>query len=189
MKRATRILRWLWIPLLLCPACRLAPVPPDPPEVDQAVRFGDSFSYFDYLKTKPRASTADGARLTLLLLGDSAWCRDRDTLKKRLLAQGSLKKEWEISEYAPLTRGKLAFMMCYAAKIRTSIVMQIAPPLERYALREAAYHRIMPLSSTEHYVSGKELLDVVARTEEWMMKYGEVDLPAAAVANEPDRKE
>ena len=189
MTRLSRILPCLWILPVFCCACRLAPVPPDPPEVDRAVRFGDDFSYFDYLKTKPRASTADGARLTLLLLGDPAWCKDRDVLKERLLARGAVRKDWEISEYAPLTRGKLAFMMCRAARIRTSIVMQLAPPWERYALREAAYHRLMPLSSTEHYVSGKELLDVVARTEEWMKKYGRISVPPSGPAGGTGRGE
>lgn len=178
MRDAIRFLLLGWGLLGLCSACRLAPVPPDPPEVARAVRFGDSFAYFEYLKEKPRASTADGARLTLLLLEDPAWSKDRGALKKRLLAHGAALKSWEISEYAPLTRGKLAFMVCYAAGIRTSMVMQFAPPSERYALREAAYHRLLPLSSTKHYVSGKELLNVVARTEAWMERYGKIRLPA-----------
>ena len=81
-----------------------------------------------------------------------------------------MKEEWEISEVAPLTRGKLAFMMCYAANIKSSMIMQLTQPSERLALREAVFHELMVPSSTYRYVSGQYLLDVVSRTEAWMEK-------------------
>ena len=154
--------------ILLGPACQLAPIEPVGPDVTKMISIGDELGYFESLSQKPRASTADGARIAWLLLGEYPWNKSLDEIKTYLLERKIVKKHWEISEAAPLTRGKLAFMMCYTADIKTSMIMQLTRPFERLALREAVFHELMVASSTYRYVSGQYLLDVASRTEAWM---------------------
>ena len=171
-----RIVRPAWIfcaLLLLVPACRLTPVEPDPPEVDHMIKIADEFGYLLHLREKPRATTPDAARITFLLIDGYPWNKDMTGLRKALLEKEAVMEEWEISDAAPLTRGKLAYMMCAAAGIKTSMVMQLTYPNERMSLREMVFHQLMPMSSTYRYVSGSYLLDVVSRTDIWMERNAE----------------
>ena len=74
--------------LLSIPACRLAPVEPAGPEVIQMIKIGDEMGYYEYLMEKPKASTADGARITSLLLGAYPWNKSLDEIKAHLLKKG-----------------------------------------------------------------------------------------------------
>jgi len=154
------------LPLLfLVPACRQIQLKPIESEPHLSVKLGDEFEYYDYLRSKPRASTADGARLLALTYGKYPWSKEMKALKEILLEQKVIKKEWEISEAAPLTAGKIAFMICYSIPIKTSLIMAMTVPSERYSLRELVFHEIMSPSGIYRYISGTELLDIFARAE------------------------
>jgi hypothetical protein len=126
--------------------------------------------YYDALKDKPRASMADAARLVLPLVDESPMNRTTDELRGILLDHGLIEAEWEISEAAPLTKGKLAYMVCVAAEIRTSLIMKVVPPTERYTLREAVFHELMTHTSPYRYVPGGELMDILAKTQAFIKR-------------------
>lgn len=148
-----------------CAYLKLKPIPHDGEVILEPDR---QFQYYDKLKDKPRASLADAARLTTMLLDKEPWYKDVKTLRTILLEAEVIEEDWEISEAAPLTKGKLAYMMVYTAQVRTSLIMLLTYPTERYALREAVYHELMFPSSPYRYVSGKELLDTVVLTGEFI---------------------
>jgi hypothetical protein len=162
---------WL-LGLLLCtPACDtigLKPIVEDSGE--EFVKLGQEMEYYEYLREKPRASTADGARLIALMAGLSPWYREPKDLKDLLLDHGIVRPEWEISDAAPLTAGKIAYMVCRAAKIDTSVIMHLTVPSERYSMREAVFHKIMQPSSIYRYVSGAKLLDIISKTMDYQEK-------------------
>lgn len=167
----TRTIRYLvlLLPVLLSAiGCRFMPLRPVRTPDSPAAQMGDEMAYYEYLLNKTRASTADGARITALLIGEFPWNNDLKEIRRLLLERNLIKEEWEISAAAPLTAGKLAFMMCYTADIQTSMIMWFTGPTERYALREAIFHELMNPSCTYCYVSGEELLNVVSRTEAFM---------------------
>jgi len=155
--------------LLLAAGCG-APSKPIPFEGEFILAPDNELDYYEELKEKPRASMADAARLTVPLTKEAAWNRDPEELRRILLDRNVIKEEWEISETAPLTRGKLAFMICRAAGIRSSLYMRLGIPRERYAIREAVFHDLMTSSSPHRYVSGSELLDVLAKTREYVKR-------------------
>ncbi len=156
--------------LLLSSSCIQVELKPINDSGEKYAVNGDELEYFEYLETKPRASTADGARLTALLLGQSPWYMNIEELRRFLIDKRGIKEKWEISEAAPLTRGKLAFMICYSAGITTSLVMNLTPRSERYAMREAVFHELIKPSNQFHYVSGRELMDAITKTETYMKK-------------------
>lgn len=170
MTRTIRYLLLLLPVLLSATGCRFMPLRPVRTLESPAVQMGDEMAYYEYLLNKPRASTADGARVTALMIGEYPWNKELDEIRQLLLERDLVKEEWEISAAAPLTAGKLAFMMCYTADIQTSMIMWFTGPSERYALREAIFHELMNPSCTYCYVSGEELLNVVSRTEAFMRK-------------------
>lgn len=156
--------------LFFIPACHFFTLKPIPIDESFSPELANEMEYYEHLINKPRASTGDGSRLVALIIGEMPWGKSLETLRKTLLEKAIIKEEWEISEAAPLTTGKLAFMICYAAEIRTSMIMQLTVPSERYALREAVFHDLMKPSSPYRYVSGSDLLDVLATTEEYLKR-------------------
>ena len=164
MKRTLPLLGLLL--LALAPACELTLKAVDTPPFE-GIALEDEMGYYAYLMTKPRATTADGARITALMKGDAPWTWDCTRLKAYMVENGYAEEAWEISEAAPLTAGKLSYMMCYAAPIKTSMIMAFTPPSERYALREMIFHELMKAKCMICYISGEELLDVAAKTQEF----------------------
>lgn len=136
-----------------------------------AIKLADEFIYYDYLKEKPRASTADAARIFCLIYNKYPWTMSGEEMKKVLLDKKIIKPHWEISEAAPLTAGKLAFMICYSIPIKTSMIMAVSAPSQRYSLREAAFHEIMDLSGIYRYISGQELINIIARAENFRKEF------------------
>lgn len=167
---------WILIgPLLLsfgaCDLLHLKPIVNDSGE--QYVKLGQELEYYEYLKEKPRASTGDGARMVALMVDQSPWYTDLQELKSLLLEKEIIRPDWEISEAAPLTAGKIAYMVCQAAEIDTSMIMHITVPSERYAMRETVFHEIMMPSSIYRYVSGARLMDIISKTVDYQEKRAE----------------
>jgi len=156
--------------LIIGSGCVTYDLTPIPVQEGAMAQFADEMEYFEYLKDKPRCSTADAARLVSMLLDEKATFSENAELKLVLLEHGIVKEEWEISEAAPLTKGRLAFMLCYAADIKTSMVMIFSEPSERYAIREAVYHELIEPSNRYGYVSGKELMDALSNTENYLKR-------------------
>jgi hypothetical protein len=165
---------WVWILLslfLLTGACELLELKPIWSESGEVyVNLGQEMEYYSYLAEKPRASMGDGVRLVSLLLERSPWYTDLADLRVFLLEKEVIRADWEISEAAPLTAGKMAYMVCRAAKIDTSMIMHLTVPSERYALRETTFHEIQLHSSIYRYVTGAKLLDIISKTMEFQEK-------------------
>ncbi|MHC4943125.1 MAG: hypothetical protein ACYTG7_08925 [Planctomycetota bacterium] len=155
---------------LLLAGCITIELKPIPHEGEFVLTPQNEMDYYDALKDKPRASMADAARLVVPLLGESPMHKTTDELQRILLEHGVIEEGWEISEAAPLTKGKIAFMVCLSTKIHTSLIMKVAPPTERYAMREAVYHELMTHSSPYRYVPGSELMDILADTQAFIKR-------------------
>ncbi|MBU0755251.1 MAG: hypothetical protein KJ645_08935 [Planctomycetes bacterium] len=130
----------------------------------------NEMDYYDALKDKPRVSMADGIRMIFALTAESPHGKSVDTLRRHLIGKEIIPADWEITESAPLTKGKLAYMICNAADVRTSLIMKLGVSSERYALREAVYHELMTSSSIYRYVSGNELLDALSQTQDFLQR-------------------
>jgi hypothetical protein len=150
-------------------ACHF-PLTPLPDQAEFILAPDNELDYYELLRAKPRASMADAARLVVPLTGEAAWGRNPAELRRILLDRGAIEEDWEISETAPLTRGKLAFMICRAADIESGVFMRLGISSERYALREAVFHDLMTPSSTDRYVPGSELLDILAKTRDFVKR-------------------
>lgn len=158
--------------LFLAFGCRAA-LRPIPNEGEVILTYETELDYNDELLGKSRVSIADAARLILQLDGGDPLNKNLDVLYKELLDRELIKADWDVSESAPLTAGKLAFMICQAAEIKTSLIMRFTPPSEHYAFREAMHHKLMPASGIDRYVSGQELFDALSMTKSWMLRRDE----------------
>ena len=152
------------------PGCNLFELEPLPYQEEIVLVQENEMDYLDGLLNKSRTSMADAARLVLPLIGESPYLISLVDLSSILLERGIIQEEWEISETAPLTKGRLAYMICRAAEIETSLTMKMGLPFQRFALREAVFHGLMESSSIYRYVPGEELLDIMAQTEDFIRK-------------------
>ncbi len=91
----------------------------------------------------------------------------------RLQEGGVLSPQWVHEPLAPLTRGRLASMICRKLDIRTSVALALVGPVERAARRELIFRNIMlPGGGDGDSMSGAEFVNVLKRADEYRGEQG-----------------
>jgi hypothetical protein len=117
------------------------------------------------LYEKDRATAADGLRALLAFASEEAVPAGFDAVRQSLEGKGLIEASWPLREGDPLTKGQLAFALCKALGIRGGLVTRVFGMSPRYALRECTHLNLMPAGIASDPVSGRELIDALARAE------------------------
>lgn len=107
-----------------------------------------------------RCTYGDGLRAIAGLVNDAPVEGD---FVAGLKEKGIVPASWNDAADSKLTKGTLAYLLCKALDIKGGATMRITGTSRRYALRECIYVGLMAVGSTDEYVSGRELLDVMQR--------------------------
>ena len=114
------------------------------------------------LYEKDRAGFGDACRLAVGLANDAPAEGDA---RKAAVDRGLADPAWEIAEGAPVDKGTIAYMLVKALGIKGGLTMSVFGPSRRYAFRELVFLRIMKGGTPGEYITGRELIDVLAAAE------------------------
>jgi hypothetical protein len=118
-------------------------------------------AYLRRIFEKDRASYGDACRAVLSVIKDEHSDADFGVISGDLGGRGVVNAEWGLQESSLLTKGTLAYMVCQALEIQGGVTMRIFGINRRYALRECLHRRLIAGGTTDEYVTGRELIDVI----------------------------
>jgi len=142
--------------------------PAAPAAKDEPTQPSSDAQFFCELGYKDAATAADAARaLTVLMSEGKQTGANFKTCKAYLTTRGLLPDGWldKVEPSTPITKGRLAVLICKALGIKGGIWMRLLGPLPRLALNECAYLEVMPPGCDYGHVKGGELVGVIDRTD------------------------
>jgi hypothetical protein len=122
-------------------------------------------AYVRRLYERDIATHGDACRAVLSLVRDEPSEKPAGTIQRELAELNIVDLGWGLDESAKLTRGTLAYMLCKALGIKGGVTMAVFGTTRRYALRECIYLGLMSGGTVDEYVSGRELIDIIADAE------------------------
>lgn len=121
--------------------------------------------FLDRVSSQAMVSENDAFRGVLMLLDGQDKAETFQQRVNGLAAKDVLPGCWSYAAARPITRGKLAYMVCQACKVRGGVVMHLTGPSQRYCLRELQYLRMMSGGSAIGRISGLEYVAVLSRAD------------------------
>jgi hypothetical protein len=136
----------------------------------------DAFLH-DHLQNQPMVTVAEAYRAVLMLAEGEDKYTDFDARRSALESRGIARPEWGLRREACIDRGSVAYMVCQVIKLCGGINFNLFGRLtgvsdRRYAVRELDYAGIMEPSAPYRYITGGELVDVVAKADRYMAAHG-----------------
>ncbi len=126
--------------------------------------------FLDRVASGPTVSENDAFRGVLMLIeGDDP----AETFQQRvrtLAESGVVDSTWSFDADRPMTKGKLAYMICQACDIRGGVILHATGPSQRYCLRELQYLRMMSAGPPYAEVTGMEYVAVLTRADTYRRK-------------------
>jgi len=136
----------------------------------------DAFLH-EHLQTQPMVTVAEAYRAMLMLAEGDDNCTDFEARRQTLESRGIARAEWNLRSEASIDRGSVAYMVCQIINVRGGINYNLFGRLtgvgdRRYAVRELAYLQIMTPAAPYRYITGGELVDVLAKADRYMAEHG-----------------
>jgi hypothetical protein len=128
----------------------------------------DSAAFLDRISSQARVTENDAMRGMLMLLDGKDACKTFEERVKSLAERRVVDRSWEFGSHRPVTKGKLAYMIYQACKVRGGVVVTLMGPTQRYCLRELEYQRFISEGTIYTDVTGMEFLAVVSRADAYM---------------------
>lgn len=128
----------------------------------------------DFLRGLPDKGVAtfeDGCRGIAALLKISLPDPAFEKLAQELQDRKIIRKGWQEKPDAPLTWGKISYMLCRALKIRGGLIMTVVGPTERYAYRECIDKGLMPMGHKAKFLTGAELMAILYKGEVYIREH------------------
>jgi len=126
-------------------------------------------TFIHYLATVPAVTVAEGARATLLLVGETKRWPTFEEQWAELRNRGAVRDAWKLSPDDTLDKGTLAYMLMHIAKLSRGVTNLMADATSlgdrRYALKACIDAEVLPNSATNQPVTGGELVTAIRRLE------------------------
>ena len=144
----------------------------------------NSAEYLDRMSSRETVTENDLLSGMLMLLDgqDQAktFAQRVESLQKRQI----LAAAWSHDAERATTRGRLAYMVSQAAKIKGGIILRVCGPSQRYCLRELQYMTMMGEGTAQGDITGMELVAVITRADTYI-RTGEVPNLAGEIEISP----
>jgi hypothetical protein len=121
--------------------------------------------FLDRLSSQTSVSENDAYRGVLMLVDGEDTAETFRQRAEKLVATGTAARAWTHDANRPITRGRLAFMVCKICKIRGGVVMHVTGPTQRYCLRELQYMSMISSGGPLSPVTGLEYVAVMTRAD------------------------
>lgn len=145
----------------------------------------DAFLH-DHLEQQPMVTVGEAYRAMLILAeGEDAYS-DFEARRATLESRGIARPEWGLRREACIDKGSVAYMVCQIIKLQGGVNFNVLGRLtgvgdRRYAVRELAYMELMPNAPAYRYITGGELVDVLAKADRYMASRGMYPMEPADV--------
>ena len=128
----------------------------------------NSAEYLDRLSSETEVTENDALSGMLLLLDGAD---EAGTFAQRVTAleqRGIVAGSWAHDSQRALTRGRLAYMICQACKIKGGVILRLLGSSQRYCLRELQYMEMMGDGMGWGEVTGMEMVAVLSRADTYI---------------------
>jgi hypothetical protein len=162
-----RIANWTWLLILTacaagCSSGRIVSGQASLPKDETSAAF------LDRAASQRDVTEDDALRGMILLLEEKDDCADFQARVKKLSERGIVWPQWDFVADRPITKGRLAYMVCQACKVQGGLTFTLLGPSERYCLRELQYQKFMVGGLLNTPVSGMEFVAILGRADEYM---------------------
>jgi len=141
--------------------------------------------FFMALSYKQVAMMDDGYKAVALLSRGQFDLRDAAAARDYLVGSKIARSGWPTAADAPLTKGRLAYMVCQALGIKGGVTMRLFGPSQRYCLAECQYLELMTGGADYEHVTGGELVSVIDRADQYRQSKGQAAEPQPAAQPQP----
>lgn len=125
----------------------------------------NSAAFLDRVSSQDRVSENDAMRGILMVLEGRDTAQTFGQRVQALRDKGILPAGADLEAGRAVTRGRLAYMICQACKIRGGIMLRVAGPSQRYCLRELQDRNMMREGFAQTPVNGMEFVEALTRAE------------------------
>ena len=122
--------------------------------------------FFMSLSYKRVAMVDDGYRAVAILARGKDDLKEPGKCRDFLLERKIALQKWGLAPDEPLTKGKLAYMVCQALGIKGGVTMRLFGPSQRYCLFECEYLELMTGGAPYEHVTGGELVSTIDRADQ-----------------------
>ena len=119
------------------------------------------------LSYKQVAMIDDGYRAVAILTRGKDDLKEPGKCRDFLVGRKIAREKWGLAPDKPLTKGKLAYMVCQALGIKGGVTMRLFGPSQRYCLFECQYLELMTGGATYEHVTGGELVSTIDRADQY----------------------
>lgn len=143
-----------------------------PEQAEQGERCAPEVFLHEHLQHEPAVTVTEAYRAIIMLSEGDDRFGSFGEREAWLLEHQIVRPEWRLQRANCIDRGSVAYMILRVLKIRGGVNMRILGRAgigdRRYAVRELVYRDIMPESPPYRFLTGSELVDVVARADDYM---------------------
>jgi len=125
-------------------------------------------AFFDRMTSQKTVSENDAMRGMLFLLDGEDKAETFRQRVETLTERGVVAASWHHRAERPLTRGKLAFMVYQACKVRGGVILTLSGPTRYYCLRELQYQGMMGKGMMWSNVTGMEYQGAIGLADEYL---------------------
>jgi hypothetical protein len=147
----------------------------------------DAF-FHDHLPKEAIVTVGEGYRALLMLMDGEERYTTFEEREAELLRRDILRPQWGLERDKGLDHGSAAYMVMRILKIRGGVNVNTLGRLgigdRRYAMRELGYMDLMPPGPPYRYMTGGELVDLMARADEYMARKGMYELRPVDIEQE-----
>ena len=124
--------------------------------------------FFDRVSSQKTVSENDAMRGMLFLLDGEDKAANFRQRVETLTERGVVAASWHHQADRPITRGKLAFMVYQACKVRGGVTLTLFGPTRYYCLRELQYQGMLGKGMMWSNVTGMEFQGAMLRADEYL---------------------
>lgn len=164
--------RALSIALCLCGCSQVI----RPEQADQGEQVDVDTFLHEHLQCQPMVTTAEAYRAMLILADGEDRHASFDGRRAELQERGIVRPAWGLVRDQGIDRGSVAYMVCKILQIRGGVNFAVLGQSgigdRRYAVRELVYMGLMPPGAPYRYLTGGELVDLLAKADGYMAEHG-----------------
>lgn len=130
----------------------------------------------EHLQRQPMVTVGEAYRVMLILADGDDQYTSFDQRRTALEERGAIRSEWGLEREEPIDKGSVAYMVCRIIKapggINYNLFGRLGVGDRRYALRELEFLGLMPSAVPYRYITGGELVDLLAKADRYMADKG-----------------
>ncbi len=144
-------------------------------QADQGEKVNGEEFLHEHLPKQPAVTVAEAYRGMVMLADGEDRFASFEERESSLMSRKIAGPAWKLQRDQAIDRGSVAYMVTRILKIRGGVDLVVFGGIglgdRRYALHELIYMGMIPNSPTYRYMTGSELVDLIAKADEYMAQH------------------